>query len=325
MTTHTNTSATATPEHLEFHPLAVIFPLISGSDFSRLAADIKANGVQEPIVLLNGKILDGRNRYRAALEAGVHCPTRNYTGTGPLAYVISLNLHRRHLNASQRAMVAAKLATMEQGARTDLASIEAMSQPIAAEMLNVGRSAVQRATIVLDSGAPELVKAVEQGGVSVSAAADIAKLPENEQREIVAGGKQEVIRNAKRIRAGKKNSGHQSPRPAAPGPETQDERDLQRLISLYDAASPVVQRGLREHILEHGRGEATEAADRLNETMPQAGPQMSAPCITCEEHDQPQLPPFLDRRPKKTDQNTSSAAMTQQAETACDAAKAPGA
>ena len=102
-----------------------------------------------------------------------------------------MNLRRRHLNESQRALVAAKLATMKQGARTDLASIEAMSQPRAAELLNVGRASVQRAREVLDHGVPELRQAVEGGEVSVSAAAEGAAEPAEAQREIVARGERE--------------------------------------------------------------------------------------------------------------------------------------
>jgi hypothetical protein len=56
---------------LEFHPLADVFPLIEGAEFDDLVADIGANGQREDIVLLDGKVLDGRNRYRACLAAGV--------------------------------------------------------------------------------------------------------------------------------------------------------------------------------------------------------------------------------------------------------------
>lgn len=58
-------------------------------------------------------------------------------------------------------MIAAKLATMEQGARTDIASIEATSQPDVAEQLNVSPTSVQRARKLLNEGAPEDIAAVE--------------------------------------------------------------------------------------------------------------------------------------------------------------------
>lgn len=75
-----------------------------------------------------------------------------------------LNLHRRHLSESQRAMVAARLATLPKGANQH-ASIEAPSQADAAELLNVSRPSVQRACDVLDHGVPELVQAVERDEV----------------------------------------------------------------------------------------------------------------------------------------------------------------
>lgn len=78
---------------------------------------------------------------------------------------------------AKRAMVAARIAKLPQGARTDIAPIEAMSQPAAADLLNVGRSAVQRAKTVQREGSPELVAAVDSGAISVSAAADVATLP----------------------------------------------------------------------------------------------------------------------------------------------------
>jgi ParB-like chromosome segregation protein Spo0J len=186
---------------IEFHPLADIFPLIEGSEFDELVADIKAHGVHEPIWLYQGKIIDGRNRYRASAVASADCPMREYMGDDPTAFVVSLNLKRRHLNESQRSMVADKLATLKQGARTDLSPIGEMSQEQAASLLNVGKRSVERARVVRDQGADELVAAVEQGKVSVSAAADVATKPKEEQREIVARGEKEVLEAAKAIRA----------------------------------------------------------------------------------------------------------------------------
>ena len=108
---------------IKHHPLADWFPLMDGSEHQALVEDIRAHGLRSPIVMLQGKILDGCNRYRACIDAGVPVRTENFTGNDPLAYVISANLHRRHLNESQRAMAAAKLANMRQGERTDLAQI----------------------------------------------------------------------------------------------------------------------------------------------------------------------------------------------------------
>jgi N6-adenosine-specific RNA methylase IME4/ParB-like chromosome segregation protein Spo0J len=186
---------------LRFHDLANIFPLIEGAEFDALVADIKAQGLHEPIWLYQGKILDGRNRYRACMAAGIECRSVPYIGNDPVSFVISKNLHRRHLNESQRAMVAAKLATMAQGARTDLSPIGEKSQAEAAQLLNVGKRSVERAKEVREHGAPELQAAVERGQVRVSAAADIASLPEQKQREIVARGKREILEAAKAIRA----------------------------------------------------------------------------------------------------------------------------
>ncbi len=70
--------------------------------------------------MLGDKILDGRNRFRACKKAGIAARFKNYAGDNPLAFVLSANLKRRHLNESQRADIAAKLANMRQGARTDL-------------------------------------------------------------------------------------------------------------------------------------------------------------------------------------------------------------
>lgn len=97
---------------LEFHPLADLFPLIEGQEFQGLVDNIRENGLLEPGDLYEGKILEGRNRYRACRAAGVECRFKQYTGNDPLGYVISKNIMRRHVMTEQRAMLAASL---EQG------------------------------------------------------------------------------------------------------------------------------------------------------------------------------------------------------------------
>jgi hypothetical protein len=185
---------------LKFHPLADIFPLIEGTEFEDLVADIKTHGLRESVVVFEDMILDGRNRYRDCQMVGIKPKFTVYQGDDPVSYVISLNLRRRHLDESQRAMVAAKLATLKLG---DNQHSEGLPIGRSSELLNVSERSVARAREVQERGAPELVQAVEHGELSVSAAADIATRPVEEQREIVARGEREILRAAQEIRARK--------------------------------------------------------------------------------------------------------------------------
>jgi ParB-like chromosome segregation protein Spo0J len=175
---------------VEFHELANLFPLIEGAEFDGLVASIRENGLREgsPIIVFEGKILDGRNRYLACKEAGVMAIAEDFEGTVEEArqFVIDANLRRRHLDASQRAMIAANLATLADGQRQGGKFADVPTQAEAASILNVGERSVRSAREVIDDGVPELIEAVERGEVSVSRAAKIASLPKDKQAARIA-------------------------------------------------------------------------------------------------------------------------------------------
>lgn len=179
-------------EQLKFHPVSEIFPSMPQAEFDALVADITANGLREPIHIMGDSVVDGRHRYRACLQAGVEPQFVVVPDGSDLnALVISLNLRRRHLDESQRAMVAARLANLPLGSNQH-AQICAPSQDSAAEMLNVSRRTVQHARAVLEHGAPELATAVDSGVIAVSSAAALSRLTVDAQQAVLSRTPQEI-------------------------------------------------------------------------------------------------------------------------------------
>jgi modification methylase len=91
---------------METHEVANIFPSMSDDEYRELKEDIKKNGLIEPIWTYRGKIIDGRHRYRACADTNTPAKFREYEGTDPMAFVLGLNLKRRHLTLDQLATVA---------------------------------------------------------------------------------------------------------------------------------------------------------------------------------------------------------------------------
>ena len=173
---------------LEFHPVASVFPLMNGPDFDDLVADIREHGLLEAIWLhRDGRIIDGRNRYRACSEAKVQFKTRPYTGPDEdlLGFVVSMNFHRRHLNKSQRAMVGARMVTLQQGQRADFADEGTIGLSSASKIVRVNERSIKRATVVLDHGSSAIIEACDQGTVKVSDAVRVVHLPAAEQDRII--------------------------------------------------------------------------------------------------------------------------------------------
>jgi hypothetical protein len=175
---------------LSAHPAADLFPLLSDADLSDLASDIAENGLLEPIVLHEGLVLDGRNRFAACEQAGVEPRFVEWNGDGgtPLRYVLSHNLHRRHLTTSQRAAIAVDVLPMfeeearkRQGQRTDLLADRPKSdsaihaRDAAADALNVGSRTVGRAKQIKEAD-PEVFEQIKRGETTVEAAHKAAGL-----------------------------------------------------------------------------------------------------------------------------------------------------
>jgi len=94
------------------HPFSAMFPQITAEDFDKLVDDIKKNGLLQPIVVYQDKILDGNNRYCACLQAKAKPRCMELVEASDAqaqAFVISANIHRRHLSCEQRAAIIAML------------------------------------------------------------------------------------------------------------------------------------------------------------------------------------------------------------------------
>ncbi len=183
-----------------FHPLANLFPLIEGAEFDALVASVRDSGQRDDCMLHEGMILDGRNRARACDAAKIACRFSNLPASqDALRYVIDKNLMRRHLNESQRAFVAAKIANMGQGrpAAEKPANLR-VKQADAAKLLNVSERSVQSANVVRERGTPDLQRAVETGKIAVSEAAKAAVLSEDKQAEVAKeaeSGRANIVRS----------------------------------------------------------------------------------------------------------------------------------
>jgi ParB-like chromosome segregation protein Spo0J len=176
------------------HPAAELFPLLSGQALADLAADIAEQGLREPVVLTPaGELLDGRNRVRACAIAGV-TPTTRTESSEPWAYVISTNVHRRHLSEAQRAMIGARIAERTKGQyerangpagpfAPDSPDPPPPTTDEAAQLLNVGTRSIKRARRVISHGSPDLQKAADEGKVPMRSAERVALTMNAEEQD----------------------------------------------------------------------------------------------------------------------------------------------
>lgn len=152
------------------HPLSELLPLMDDAEIAELAADIQQHGQRAPITLYENKILDGRNRYRACKLVNVEPKVRHFSSGNALAFILSANVFRRHLTTSQRALVAAKMAS--NGREVSNAILrDAPSIPEAAKELKVSPRTVTTAKEVLRTAPRREVQAIEKGEKTVATVA----------------------------------------------------------------------------------------------------------------------------------------------------------
>jgi hypothetical protein len=181
------------------HPIADAFPLLQGEDFERFKQGIKDRGLRDPRVpLFEGKLLDARNRYRACLELGAAWVKKlkffDVDGD-PFVYVLDHNINdRRHLNESQRAIAICRLVTMKPGRPRKNRPRAELSAADGAKAAGVGERTMERAKAVLGSAVQEVIAAIDAGEMSLREAEDIAKLPDDQQRDALQRRKERVQR-----------------------------------------------------------------------------------------------------------------------------------
>jgi ParB-like chromosome segregation protein Spo0J len=149
--------------------------------------DIRAHGLIEPILLCGGLVLDGRNRLRACELVGVAAMFEEWEPNGltPVEFVLSKNLHRRHLTVAQRAALALDLLPhleAEAKERQRLSDgrghkgspvaddLLGRSDEKAAELVGVGRTTVANAKAI-QARDPEVIERMRTGEIATVAAA----------------------------------------------------------------------------------------------------------------------------------------------------------
>jgi hypothetical protein len=167
---------------MEYHELSTVFSSFEETEeYKRLVDSIKKHGLFDPILVWKGKIVDGRHRHKACLEAGVEPRYEYLVDDIPFDKVrdrvVGKNILRRHLSKGQCAMIAVSLANMtvggdrgnQYGPSQSPNSDDAKSMEAAAKSVNVGRTSVADAKEV-KRDAPDLAEKVARGEMSLNAA-----------------------------------------------------------------------------------------------------------------------------------------------------------
>ena len=224
----------AKPEPLELHKAALIFPEMSDAEYQELRDHIDQHGLQVPIVVWRGKLIDGRHRLRAMTELGIDPFGHTHElpdDADPIAYVVGANVNRRNLSESQRAMIAGKLANIAngeigrpKGEQICTPSTETkVSTQKAAELMGVSKRSVNTAKAVQRECIEPVQAMVSNGDLSVSAAAKVFKaIPDKAEQSKLAKRGVDAVKQAAT-----------KPPVAATKPPVKSKSDLREQVEYY--------------------------------------------------------------------------------------------
>lgn len=167
------------------HPLSAAFPAMSEADQEALRDDIEANGQRDRGVVFEGMVLDGWHRYQACRALGIAFKFDEFDGKDPVSFVLSRNLHRRHLTASQRAAAVVAATNWRPHGDQKSRSAAAADRTTAemAKVAEVSTRTIENAKAAHKAG---LGEAVKDGRVTAERAAEVAKLPEQEREKALS-------------------------------------------------------------------------------------------------------------------------------------------
>lgn len=174
------------------HYLSAAYPAMQDHEYQALLDSINVIGVQQPITLFEGQIIDGWNRYKAANELGMDCPTIELGDVDPIDFAKSQSA-RRNITPSQNALAITAIyawAPVGKPAKPNVAVTSTLAKTNAelAAIAGVSKKTIQQAKAVQASGVQAVQDAVKTGAVSVETAAAVSKLPAKEQKKIAAKG-----------------------------------------------------------------------------------------------------------------------------------------
>lgn len=158
---------------MELHPLCTFFPRMSDEEFNSLKASLQTNGQTHPIYTLDGMILDGGNRYRALSELGIEPKMVEYQGPSPTQFILSSNLHRRHLTQGQSAAIvsASQSWINAQPEATQASNLVQLDTTAArAKQSGVGQKTQQLADKLIKEAPDDLIQDVINGKKSLNKA-----------------------------------------------------------------------------------------------------------------------------------------------------------